>query len=228
MSSVAAFNRPATVLLAAVLAANLLLPTVHFWPGETAAAAPDPGVQSAGANRGPPPRAGQRLAPIPLAVLPAKRVTMREPTPACLAWGPFTEVAEAESLASRLNLDSRRFEIFESQVSVRADYLVTVQAPGPRDAGKRVIEALRAHNVDSYVLEGGSASQRLAAGVFRNPRRAESQQQRLAELGYDAAVEPLDRSHRIFHLMARMPPEVAPEIPAVGACSDIAPMEQFL
>ena len=88
------------------------------------------------------------------------------------------------------------FEVFESEVETSPDYLVTVRARGSRDAAERVLEALNGRGIDSYLLDRADAGSVLAAGVFSAPERADAQRRRLAELGYDAVIEPLQRSHR--------------------------------
>lgn len=250
------WDSPATLVLLAVAAANLLLPIAHFWPDDRevepvppeSSAAELAVTSAAGADRSEADPSGEgtaaaaagaqqdegsegsavpRLAPVITPEL-AKRVTLHQPAPVCRAWGPFTAPDEAESLAQRLGLPGRDFEIFESEVAASPDYLVTVRAPGGRDAAERVLEELAGRGVDSYVLDRAGAASVLAAGVFSVERRADAQQRRLTELGYEAVVEPLPRAHQVFHLLARLPAATEPEVPPRGACGDIAPLEQFL
>lgn len=220
--------RPSTLFLVAILAANLLLGAAHFWPSAGAAnessgapreAAAAPRLTLAGDAR--------RVAPV-VAPTVTKRIAIRKPTPVCLAWGPFTEAGEAEAVARQLALNPESFEIFEAQVSASADYLVTVRAGGGRDAVDRTIRELRSQDVESYLLRTGEAGNFLAVGVFSRAAGAETRRKRLADLGYDAAVEPLDRAHRAYHLMARMSPDEDPQIAPAGHCNDIAPVQQFL
>jgi len=159
-----------------------------------------------------------RLAPVITPEL-AKRVSLRKPTPVCRAWGPFTTLDEAESLARRLDLPGKDFEVYESEVAADPDYLVTVRAPGSRDAAERILEELNGRGIDSYLLERAGTASVLAAGVFSAAPRADAQQRRLAELGYEAGVEPLQRAHQTYHLLARLPAAAAPEVAPLGACS---------
>jgi len=249
MSATTVWDSPATLVLLAVVAANLILPVVHLWPDSGRAGAPARASNEAAAAGTPAPVSARsdgaaalaqspaaggsgdapapRLAPVITPEL-AKRVSLRKPAPVCRAWGPFTTLDEAESLARRLGLPGRDFEIFESEVAADPDYLVTVRAPGSREAAERVLEELSGRGVDSYLLERAGAASVLAAGVFSAAERADTQQSRLAELGYDAAVEPLQRAHQVYHLLARLPASADPEVAPLGACSDIAPLEQFL
>lgn len=224
MTTSAARIRPSTVLLLSVLAANAVLLVVKLWPdvsqrGSEATAplpaAPEETVTS------------HRVAPVTAPPI-VKRVTMRSAAPVCRAWGPFASPAEAESVATRLALDVDSFEIFESEVAAQTDYLVTVRAAGNRAAAERAVRELRSQNIDSYVLQRGDATNVLAVGVFSQPDRADAQYRRLTALGYTATVEPLDRNHTAYHLMARIPPGKEPKIAASGSCTDIAPVRQFL
>jgi cell division septation protein DedD len=153
-------------------------------------------------------------------------VAARQPAPRCRAWGPFEEVRQAEEVARRLELAADRFEVFESRSEQSAGYLVFVPTRGPRDVARRLVAALADRRIDSYVLGDGPDS-RVAVGVFSDRDRAGRQQRRLAELGYQAGVEPLLRARPVYHLLARLPAEwPVPE--DAKSCSDIAPIQQFL
>lgn len=228
MPSESAWLRPSTLFLTAVLAANLILPAAHFWPsaGATGRSAGEP-RQAAETPRLKLAADARRITPVAAPPV-AKRIAVRKPTPVCLAWGPFADADEAEAVARRLALRPESFEIFEAQVSASADYLVTVRAGGGRNAVQRAIRELRSQDVESYLLRRDEAGGVLAVGVFSRPSGAESRRRHVADLGYDAAVEPLDRAHSAYHLMARMPSGRDPKIAPAGHCNDIAPVQQFL
>lgn len=225
------WSRPSTFLLVAVLAANLVLPLAHYWPERTIHASSAKVAVPAGSRSAPSMAVTARRAParpvepVDLPVT-ARRVAHKAAPPVCRAWGPFTDVAQAESVAAQLALDPLDFEVFESEVRARPDYLVTVQTPGPRRVAIRTVEELSAQGVESYLLD--RPGNVLAVGVFSNQARAETQRRLMDELGFAAVVEPLDRSHQVYHLMARVPADVEPVIPPAAACGEIAPMEQFL
>ncbi|MDZ7669631.1 MAG: hypothetical protein U5Q16_09520 [Gammaproteobacteria bacterium] len=228
MPAQSAWMRPSTLFLTVVLAANLMLPAAHFWPSAGASG------ESAGESRPTVESPRLKLAADARRVTPvtappvAKRVAVRQPVPVCLAWGPFADAREAETVARQLALSPASFEIFEAQVSASADFLVTLRVGGSRDAVDRAIRELRSQDVDSYLLRRGEAGNVLAAGVFSRPAGAETRRRHLADLGYDAGVEPLERAHRAYHLMARIPPDQDPQIAPAGHCNDIAPVQQFL
>jgi cell division septation protein DedD len=219
--------QPSTLALLAVLAANVVLLVAQIWP--------DAGSVRIDDDEAAPPAAaalGQvassyRVAPVAAPAV-VKRVAMRSSAPICRAWGPFASAEEAETVATRLALEVDNFEIFASEVAAEADYLVTVRAAGNRAAAERVVRELRSQNIDSYVLQRGDATNVLAVGVFSQRDRADAQQRRVTTLGYLASVEPLDRNHTAYHLLARIPADMAPKIASSGSCNDIAPVQQFL
>lgn len=227
MSSNTAWDDPSILVLIAVAVANLLVASAHFWPEAEPGASPltDTAGESGAVVATP-----ARPLPLDPVVAPdvAKRVTLRRPAPACLAWGPFSALDEAERLAADLALPPEDFEVFHAEQEAAPDYLVTLRAPGTRASVARVVESLGERGIDSYVLERGPLDNVLAAGVFSARERAEAQARRLRTLGFEPAVEVLARSRDVYHLLARIPPESTPEIAPSAACSEIAPLEQFL
>ena len=222
MSANTVWDSPATLVLLAVAAANVLLPVAHFWPdsGPTEAPAAESRQDAAGAPArvtapsGPVDAIGQtpaaegrgdgdppapRLAPVITPEL-AKRVSLRRSTPVCRAWGPFTTLEEAESLARRLGLPGQDFEVFESEVAADPDYLVTVRAPGSRDAAERVLEELDGRGIDSYLLRRGPVPPAFwppacsAARSGRTPKRSAGNSPIWAT---KPVVEPLQRAHQV-------------------------------
>lgn len=222
-------QHPTRLILALVLAANALLAVVNVSrpgsaPGQ--ASAPAPGAL-------PVPEARARLEVLPQRVVApqppaATPVSLRLPAPECRAWGPYPAVDEAEALAGRLGVPNSNFEVYESTRELPPEYLVTLPAPAVRREAERLVAELAGHGVESYLMARREEGYVLAAGVFSTAQRARSQQQRLAELEFSATVESLPRFDRVYHLMARVPAGFQAEIPAVGRCGDIAPLEQFL
>lgn len=222
MSFIAGWNRPSSLLLMAVVTANVLVPVAHFWPDDHAAAEGRPANhrETVAAPR-------VRVEPVHSAA-PARRVAHRRVAPVCRAWGPFAEIAEAETLARRLELGAGSFEVFEAVHADRQNHLVTVRALESWQDADRLVAELAAHDIDSHLLDPRPDGHVLAVGVFSSERRAAAQRRRLEELGYQAAVEPLQSARRTYHLLARVVPQAAAQLPASSACGDIAPLQQFL
>jgi len=206
-------------VLAGVLAANLVVAWLNVGRHEEMAAD----------IAGPPPV----LRVEPSAAPAGTPVVHRNQTRSCLVWGPYTERTEAEEVAQRMRLDPGHTEFRESEVAVREEHLVLVRAAGPRQVAERIMKELHSRNVDSYIIRAGrDRGERdvaaLAAGVFRDPGRADRHRNRLKEWGYDADVEAMRRSERVFHLLARVPLDAALEFAPARACDDIAPWRQLL
>lgn len=237
---IAAWNQPSTVVLAVILTANLLLPVSHFWPGDSppegsrhpekpATRVQTPSAVSAAEERTTRPQLHRALEPRPVAPpSAATRVSLRKATPVCRAWGPFDEVAAAEAAAVRLALSPGTFEVYQSRVHAEPDYLVFVRASRSLEEARLAMSHLQENGLDSYIMERGQAGNRLAAGVFSSLERAEAQHRRVVELGYEGGIEPLDRSRRTYHLMARVAADRTLDVAPLGSCDDIAPLQQFL
>lgn len=233
------------MLLALVVAANLALPLLYVGsgdePADTRAAQTPPAAEERHAPAAePPPTMPVQPVEVPLI---ARRSLPPEPTGAgrsappppepelvCRAFGPFSDRAAAEALAERLAaqlaLPDAALRIVETETRTAAEYLVTVQGADSRRAAAGLMEALAQQNVETHLLDRPGAV--LAAGVFSSEARAEAQRRRLAELGYEAAVETFTRSARGYHLLARIAADRQIDAPAAGACGDIAPPGQFL
>lgn len=253
MSSTADWIRPSTILLLLVVLANVALPVSRLWGGaeEPApsktdrASRTEPAPQAAPVPRRPPapaPRltlspdpsrhAGAADPPAAPPEQPAARVSgaaeVRPAASVCRAWGPFEAMEAAEAAASQLQLAPGSFEVVGSEVGTTAGHLVYVATGGSRRIARRIAGELESHGIESYVMGGTRLANAVSAGVFSDPERARAQQQRVIDLGYDARVEALERSRRVYHLTARVPADFEAQIPSAGACDDIAPMRRFL
>lgn len=240
MSFTTAWTRPSTLLLVAILAANLTLPLVHFWPERSEVrddaaerapsppgrSAPRPGRSEPSSRPGEAPQAAAHaVEPVEVPGL-ARRPLPTAPAGMCRRWGPFDDAVEAEALATRLGLGAADFEVHPVDVEAQPEYLVTVQAAGPPRSATEIMRELQGRNIDSHVLDRPGSV--LAVGVFRSTARAETQSRRMAELGYQTQIETLHRTRRVYHLLARIAADVEPAIPAAGPCGDIAPTNRFL
>lgn len=239
---ITALNQPSTVVLAVILTANLILPVNHFLGADPAQESDQPSTEQEVASRvvpdgvSPATAAAGNSAPEPARTrirptappTAATRVSLRKAAPVCRAWGPFNEMADAETTALQLALAPGTFEVYQSQVHSEPEYLVYVRAAESLEAAQQTLENLQHQGVDSYIMERGRTGNRLAVGVFSNLQRAETQLRRVSDLGHEGGIEPLERSRRIFHLMARMAPDRNPDVAPLGSCDDIAPLQQFL
>jgi hypothetical protein len=145
----------------------------------------------------------------------------------CRAWGPFSDTGDLERVVEELELQASDFEIIESEIPASTEYLVYIRPAGNRDAAKRVVEELRSQDIDSFIM-GGRFNNSLSVGLFSRESGALEQQQRVVALGYSANIEPLHRSQRAYHLLARVAPERSVAAEQNRACAEIASIQQFL
>lgn len=154
---------------------------------------------------------------------PLEPVAPGTPVLACRAWGPFDDAAEASSVARALGLAPADYELVASEVVEQRNYLVRVRPVGGRVDAGQVVAELTSLSIDAHLIAPGASEYTVAVGVFSNLGRAETQQRRLIDLGYDAAVEPLERTRQILYLLADVAMGSNAKIPDAGACADIAP-----
>jgi len=145
----------------------------------------------------------------------------------CRAWGPFSDTGDLERVVEELELQASDFEIIESEIPASTEYLVYIRPAGNREAAKRVVEELRSQDIDSFIM-GGRFNNSLSVGLFSRESGALEQQQRVVALGYSANIEPLHRSQRAYHLLARVAPERSGVAEQNRACAEIASIQQFL
>ena len=145
----------------------------------------------------------------------------------CRAWGPYSDAGDLERVVEELGLQASDFEIIESEIPASTEYLVYIRPAGNRAAAKRVVEELRSQDIDSFIM-GGRFSNSLSVGLFSKESGALEQQQRVVSLGYSANIEPLQRSERAYHLLARVAPERSAAVEQNRACAEIASVQQFL
>ena len=145
----------------------------------------------------------------------------------CRAWGPFSDTGDLERVVEELGLQASDFEIIESEIPANTEYLVYVRPAGDREAAKRAVAELRSQDIDSFIM-GGRFNNSLSVGLFSKESGALQQQQRVVALGYSANIEPLQRSERAYHLLARVAPERSVAAEQNRACAEIASVQQFL
>jgi cell division septation protein DedD len=234
---------------------NLALPIAHFWPDgspagdevatddyapdvhaaplENADTAEDRGGETtspdvAMAESVTPDSAAAGIGPV---VVPEveRRVLPAGPAMMCLAWGPFGDPNEAESLAASLALEPDGYEVYEAAERVNATYLVSVAVPGAPEAANEALERLQGAGVDAaYLLSREDGVSKLALGVFSSRARAEQLRTQVGEMALKGIIKELEETRPVYHLMARLPADARPTVEAEGLCNDIAPGNQVL
>lgn len=140
----------------------------------------------------------------------------------CHAWGPFNDRSELEEVENDIVAVGGETSVTQSTIPGRSDYLVYIGTPGKAENARRILEELKSQAIDSALITRGRFNNTLSVGVFSRDDRAQRQLQRVAKLGYDAGVKEIDRSHDVFHLVARVPADFEPAVAPSGPCSEIA------
>ena len=147
---------------------------------------------------------------------------------ACVAWGPFANAGAMDSLIARIEAKGGETELIEARLGARPDYLLLVGPQGSFEAARRVREELGSQSIDSHIVPSGPFARSLEVGVFADRVQALAQWQRVEELGYAVVLKELQRATAIFHLVARVDPVSAHDLPPGGDCEVIAPGDRFL
>jgi len=147
---------------------------------------------------------------------------------ACLTWGPYTEREPLNNALAELEPFLRNHEIRRAEVSDEPDYLVFIGARGSRNRARQILEELKSQNIDSAIIRLDDDNA-ISVGVFSQSRRAERQQRRVSDLGYEVEIRELTRTHEVFQLIGwpRAGTVQLPR-PADGYCDAIAQGSGFL
>jgi hypothetical protein len=143
----------------------------------------------------------------------------------CRVWGPIGEPAVLEDLRSRVAASGDVVDVRESQVSSAPDFLVYIDTDQNIDNARRLTKELDAQRIDAHIIAGGDLVNSVSVGVFSAESRAQAQQQRLSELGYRSAIEPLSRAQTVYHLYGRVPEGFATAGHPFTDCTAIASIQ---
>ena len=118
----------------------------------------------------------------------------------CRIWGPQNSAEAFSDIRSKLDRSGGFPEILTTEISSATDLLVYVSALSV-PAAKQYAAELGALGIESYVIQR-ETDVILSVGVFSQPGRAKRQLNRVAELGYETAIQELPRSQTIYTLRA--------------------------
>lgn len=219
-------RRIARAACAALLVANLAVAAAWFWrdrlvdAGWLAAAPPTrvdlPPLLLPPIDRPPPALAAAtatvaipasvRSTPLSPSSAPSSAPPATPPTGAdagdCTAVGPFDARDAAEFAQSALRAAGWQARLVVKEQSAEPDYRVYVAPLGSNALAWRTRGELIGQGIaDAYVIEEGEHKDGVATGFFRQRGNADRQRRRVAALGYDAAVQVLRRSQRIYQVM---------------------------
>ncbi len=126
---------------------------------------------------------------------------------ACFLVGPLVSMATAEAIAGQLESSGLTLEKRWREVAGGVDYWVHLPPQPSMRATTRVLQELKANNIDSFVFSEGELDGAIALGVYSDQAAAETQRQRFVELGYDASVYGMERLLREYWLLSDTVPD---------------------
>ncbi len=140
--------------------------------------------------------------PVALSAEPDSTLT----TPACLGVGPIEDMNAAQDIAERLNSigASVSLEARDTPTGELDHRLVMGPLNSLQESFRRLRE-LRAREIDSYVITEGEDAQSISLGVFSTLASAESYQQELAGMGYQARIKEIQRVSRGYWVISDEP-----------------------
>lgn len=153
-----------------------------------------------------------------------KRISPR----VCHAWGPYSEINQVQALEQKVIVEGVETDVFELKVHSAPDYLVYIGPMATPEGARRLLEELRSQEIESHFIVQGRFSDTLSVGVFSQKTRARRQQEKVAELGYEVAIEELQHSRPVYYLLLNAPADFVPVIAPNEVCNEIAPIHKFL
>lgn len=146
----------------------------------------------------------------------------------CQAWGPFADENTLESVRAAVAEVDPQVRAVVIDVEAPPDFLVYLDSDNNLDNARRILQELESQNIEAYVIAGGEFLNSVSAGVFSNRSGAEEVRQRLADLGYTAAVQALERSQQMTYLVGRVPASFLVGEMQSEPCATIAPLQEIL
>jgi len=124
----------------------------------------------------------------------------------CYLIGPLASMAKAEKYAVHLESAGMAMARRWREVSVGLDYwLYLPQLPSVR-ATTRILQELKARDVDGFIVSEGDLKGAIALGVYTEERSADERREELVAIGYEAKLQKLDRMAREYWLTSDKPP----------------------
>ncbi|WP_347331067.1 SPOR domain-containing protein [Marinimicrobium locisalis] len=119
-----------------------------------------------------------------------------EARPLCEWVGPFANAAQADSLQQRLqaldvSADQRSLEISDGR-----GYWVHLPPELSQRAALQKLHELQAKEIDSYVIPRGELENGISFGMFSRQSLAAARRDELVDMGYDAQIHEIERTHR--------------------------------
>lgn len=120
------------------------------------------------------------------------------PPPAliCQTVGPFRDQANAHRVEKQLRQQGYIPRLREGKVREQAGYWVYLPAM-PRKRAREIVADLDAHGMKDYYI---GKQNFISLGIFTSRSKAEDRRRRVAQLGYDAVLDPRYRNRKVYWL----------------------------
>ena len=115
--------------------------------------------------------------------------------PLCSLLGPYAEVSVAESAAERLMALGVEARVRALEVSDGRGYWVHLPPEPSERAALARLHELQARQIDSYIIPRGDLARGISFGMFSRESLAQQRRDSLQELGYEARIRDIERSH---------------------------------
>ena len=115
--------------------------------------------------------------------------------PLCSLLGPYAEVSVAESAVERLVALDVDAQMRALEVSDGPGYWVHLPPEPSERAALARLHELQAKQIDSYIIPRGDLAQGISFGMFSRESLAQQRRDSLRELGYEARIREIERSH---------------------------------
>jgi len=115
--------------------------------------------------------------------------------PLCNLLGPYADIPAAESAAERLTALDVEARVRALEVSDGPGYWVYLPPEPSERAALARLHELQARQIDSYIIPRGELAQGISFGMFSRDSLAQQRRDSLRELGYEARIREIERSH---------------------------------
>ena len=115
--------------------------------------------------------------------------------PLCSLLGPYAQISVAESAVERLLALDLDAQVHALEVSDGPGYWVHLPPEPSERAALARLHELQARQIDSYIIPRGDLAQGISFGMFSRESLARQRRDSLRELGYEARIQEIERSH---------------------------------
>lgn len=114
----------------------------------------------------------------------------------CDMVGPYSRLLQAEYLVERLAALGASADVRELEVPEGVGYWVHLAPELSRKEALRRLHEVQAKNIDSYMIPRGELANGISLGMFTQQDLALARKQQMRELGYEAEIREITRTHR--------------------------------